>query len=145
MDKNQQPSITQGLGRLFPRMRGGGRRGESSELLRVVAGESSTSATDTNNTSFATRSSTKQTIEKNMGSKATSKKPQKSMSHKRTSGKTSSKFAIFSCVNPVIADFLLGSCHFSNLIFRDCSLKFSKQKVSYFEPFQSRPKGIQRL
>ena len=142
MDKNQQPSITQGLGRLFPRMRGGGRRGESSELLRVVAGESSTSATDTNNTSFATPSSTKQTIEKNMGSKATSKKPQKSMSHKRTSGKTSSKFAIFSCVNPVIADFLLGSCHFSNLIFRNCSLKFSKQKVSYFEPFQSRPKGI---
>ena len=64
MDKNQQPSVTQGLGRLFPRMRGGGRRGESSELLRVVAGESSASATDTNNTSFATRSTTKRTIEK---------------------------------------------------------------------------------
>ena len=78
MDKNQQPSITQGLGRLFPRMRGGGRRGESSELLRVVAGESSTSATDTNNTSFATRSTTKQTIEEIWGSKATSEKPMKS-------------------------------------------------------------------
>ena len=34
------------------------------------------------------------------------------------------------------------SCHFSSLIFHDCSLKFSKQKVSYFEPFQSRPKQI---
>ena len=29
------------------------------------------------------------------GSKATSKKPQKAMSHKATSGKTHSKFAIF--------------------------------------------------
>ena len=55
MDENQQPSVTQELGR--------GRRGESSELLRVGAGESSASATDTNNTSFATRSTTKQTIE----------------------------------------------------------------------------------
>ena len=98
MDKNQQPSITQGLGRLFPRMRGGGRRGESSELLRVVAGESSTSATDTNNTSFATRSTIKRTIEGIWRSKATSKKPLKSMSHKTTSGKTPSKFGILSRV-----------------------------------------------
>ena len=64
MDENQQPSVTQELGGLFPIIRGGGRRGESSEILRVGAGESSASATDTNNTSFATRSSTKQTIEK---------------------------------------------------------------------------------
>ena len=56
MDENQQPSVTQELGRLFPSIRGGGRRGESSELLRVTAGESSTLATDTNYTSFATRS-----------------------------------------------------------------------------------------
>ena len=55
MDENQQPSVTQELGRLFPSIRGGGRRGESSELLRVTAGES-TLATDTNYTSFATRS-----------------------------------------------------------------------------------------
>ena len=34
------------------------------------------------------------------------------------------------------------SSHFSSLIFHDCSLKFSKQKVSYSEPFQSRPRGI---
>ena len=59
-------------------MRGGRRRGESSEFLRVRARESSTSATDTNNTSFATRSTTKQTIEEIWGSKATSKKPMKS-------------------------------------------------------------------
>ena len=99
MDENQQPSVTQELGRLFPSIRGRGRRGESSELLRVGAGESSASATDTNNTSFATRSTTKWTIEKIWGSKATTKKPWKSMSHKPTSGKTSSKFPILSCVN----------------------------------------------
>ena len=63
MVKNQQPSVTQELGRLFPSIRGGGRRGESSELLRVGAGESSASATDTNNTSFATRATAKRTIE----------------------------------------------------------------------------------
>ena len=129
MDENQQPSVTQELGRLFPSIRGRGRRGESSELLRVGAGESSASATDTNNTSFATRSTTKRTIEEIWGLKATSKKPLKSMSHKTTSGKL-----------PVILLFV--SCHFSSLIFHDCSLRFSKQKVSYFEPFQSRPKGI---
>ena len=65
MDENQQPSVTQELGRLFPSIRGGGRRGESSELLRIGTGESSASATDTNNTSFATRFTTKQTTEKN--------------------------------------------------------------------------------
>ena len=46
MDENQQPSVTQELGRLLPSIRGGGRRDESSELLlRVGAGESSASAT----------------------------------------------------------------------------------------------------
>ena len=100
MDENQQPSVTQELGRLFPSIRGRGRRGESSELLRVGAGESSASATDTNNTSFATRSTTKRTIEEIWGSKATSKKPRKSMSHKTTSGKTPSKFAILFHVKP---------------------------------------------
>ena len=57
MYENQQPSVTQELGRLLPSTRGG------SELLRVGAGESSASATDTNNTSFATRSTAKQMIE----------------------------------------------------------------------------------
>ena len=82
MDENQQPSVTQELGRLLPSIRGRGRRGESSELLRVGAGKSSASATDANNTSFATRSTTKRTIEKIWASKATLKKPQKSTSHK---------------------------------------------------------------
>ena len=40
MDENQEPSVTQALGRLFPSIRGGGRRGESSKLLRVGTGES---------------------------------------------------------------------------------------------------------
>ena len=61
MDENQQPSVTRG--RLFPSIRDRWRRGESSELIRVGAGESSASATDTNNTSFATRPTRKRTIE----------------------------------------------------------------------------------
>ena len=98
MNESQQPSVTQELGRLFLSIRGRGRRGESSELLlRVGAGESSASATDTNNTSFATRPTRKRTIEEIWGSKASSKKPPKSMSHKTTSGKTPSKFAALSC------------------------------------------------
>ena len=101
MDENQQPSVTQELGRLFfPSIRGRRGRGESSELLRVGAGESSASATDTNNTSFAKRSTTKRTIEEIWGSKATSRKPLKSMSHEKTSGKTPNKFAIHSRVKP---------------------------------------------
>ena len=100
VDENQKSIVTQELGRLFPSIRGGGRRGESSELLRVGAGESPFSATDTRNTSFAARSTTKRTIEKILESKATSKKPRKSMSHKTTSGKTSSKFAILFRVKP---------------------------------------------
>ena len=100
MDETLQLSVTQELGRLFPSIRGGGRRVESSELLRVGAGESSVSAADTNNTNFATRSTTKRTIEKIWGSKATSKKPWTSMSHKATSGKTPSKFTILSSVKP---------------------------------------------
>ena len=100
MDENQQPSVTQELGRLFPSIRGRGRRGESSELLRVGADESSASATVTNNTSFATRSTTKPTIEEIWRSKAKSKKLLKSMSHKTTSEKTFSNFAILFCVKP---------------------------------------------
>ena len=75
MDENQQLSVTQELGRLFSSIRGRGRRAESSELLRVGAGELSASATDTNDTSCATRSTTKPMIEEIWGSKATSKKP----------------------------------------------------------------------
>ena len=53
MDENQQPSVIRG--RLFPSsIRDRRRRGESSELFRVGADESSASATDTNNTTFAT-------------------------------------------------------------------------------------------
>ena len=47
MDKNQQPYVTQEWGRLFPSIRGTGRRSKSSQFLRVGAGESSASATDT--------------------------------------------------------------------------------------------------
>ena len=100
MDENQQRSVPQELGRLFSSTRGGGRRGEGRELLRVGAGESSASATHTNNTSFATRSTRKRTIEEIWESKSTSKKPWKAMSHKTTSGKTPSKFAILFYVKP---------------------------------------------
>ena len=94
---------------IFPSIRGGWKRGESSELLRVGASESSASATDTNNTSFATTSTTNRTIEKILGSKATSKKPRKSMLHKTTSAKTPSKFAILSRVKP--SGFRFVTCH----------------------------------
>ena len=74
MNKSQQPAVTQELGKLFPSIRGRRSRGESSELLfRVGAGKSSASATDTNNTSFATRSTRKRAIEDIWGSKASSK------------------------------------------------------------------------
>ena len=100
MDEKQQPSVTQELGRLFPSKRGRGRKDESSELLRVGVGESSASATDPNITSFATRSTTKRTIQELWGSKATSKKPLKSMLDKTTSGKTPSNFVILARVKP---------------------------------------------
>ena len=104
MNESQQP-----LGRLFPSIRGRGRRSENSELLLGVGtGELSTSATDTNNTSFSIRSTRKQTIEEIWGTKASSQKPLKSMSHKTTSGKTPSKFAILSRAKPSDFRLLLG-------------------------------------
>ena len=116
MDENQQPSVTQELGRLLPSIRGRERRGESSELLKVGAGESSASATDTNSTSFATRSATKRMIEEIWRSKATSKKPLKSMSHETTSGKTPSNFAIlYRVIKPI--DFRFITCFMSFLKF----------------------------
>ena len=95
MDEKQQPSVTQGLGRLFSSI-----SSENSELLRVGDEVSSASATDRNNTSFGTRSTTKQGIGKIWGSKATSKKSQKPMSHKTSSGKTPSIFAVLSFIKP---------------------------------------------
>ena len=62
------------------------------------------------------------------------------MSHKITLRKTPSKFAILFHIKP--SDFRFGLSHFSDLVFHDCSLKFSKQKLSYFEPVQSPSKGI---
>ena len=52
MDETQQPFVTQELGKLFPSIRGRGRRGENSELLRIGTAESFTSATDSNDSSF---------------------------------------------------------------------------------------------
>ena len=48
--------------RLFPSTRGGGKGGESRELHRLSAGESSAFTTTDTNTSFATPSTTKRTI-----------------------------------------------------------------------------------
>ena len=56
----------------MPSTTGGRRRVESRERLRFDAGEPSVSATDTNNTSFATWSTTKRMIEEVWRSKATS-------------------------------------------------------------------------
>ena len=136
MYENQQLSVTQELGKLFPSIRFRGRRSESSELLRVSAGESSASATDTNTTSFATRSTSKRTIGEIWGSKATSKKPLESMSHKTISREIPSTFAILSRVLKP-SDFRFVTWFMSFL--HGCS---SNQKMSCFEPFQSRPKGI---
>ena len=140
MDENQLPSVKQELGKgSSPCIRDRRRRDESSELLRVGAGESSVSATDTINTSFATWSTTKRTIEEIWGSKATSKKPRKSMSYKTTSGKTPSKFAILFHVKPKGFRFATWFMAFVKFALPRL-LKFSKQNVKYFEPFQSRPK-----
>ena len=112
IDENQQPSVTQELGRLFPSTRGGERRGESRELFRVGAGESSALLKDTKSTSFSIWSTIKQTIEEILGSKATSKKPWNSMTHKTTSGKTPSKFAILFHVKPSDFRFVTWSISF---------------------------------
>ena len=69
----------------------------------------------------------------------------KSISHKTTSGKTPSKLAILFHVKPSDFRFVTWFMSFSSLIFHNCSLKFSKQKLSYFEPFQSLPKEIKTL
>ena len=58
-DENQQPSPTQKLGRLLSSTRGRGKRDESRELLRVDWRINC----NTNNTNFATGSTTKQMIE----------------------------------------------------------------------------------
>ena len=136
MDENQQPFVPQELGRLFLSARVGGRRGESREFLRVGAGESSASATGTNNTSFAMQSTTKLGIEEIWESKALS------IPHKTTSGKTHSKFAILFHVKPNDFRFVTWFKSFLNFGLHNCSLKFSKQKLSCFKPFQSCPKGI---
>ena len=62
MDGNQQPSVQQELERLFLSTKGRGKGGESRELYRVGASESSTPTTADTNTSFATPSMTEQTM-----------------------------------------------------------------------------------
>ena len=81
MDENQQPSVQQELERLFPNTRDGGRGGESRELPKVGADESSASTTTDTNNSFPTPSTTKRTSAEIWGSKAC---------------ETPNKFAIFS-------------------------------------------------
>ena len=70
MDENQQPSVQQELERLFPSTKGRRRGDENRELHKVGAGESSASTTTDTNTSFATPSTTHQTIAEIWGSKA---------------------------------------------------------------------------
>ena len=98
---------------------------------KVGAGEPSASTTTDKNTSFTTSSTTKR-LQKYRDQKCVV---------------TSSYLLYFSMQNPVISDLLLGSCQLSSLIFHSCRLKFSeqKQKLSYYEPFWSRPKGAKRV
>ena len=135
MDKNQQPSVTQELRRLFPGIRGRGRRSESSELHGLVLVNHLLQQLI--QIILVLRNGLPQngTIEEIWGSKATSKKPRNSMSHKKLSGKTPSKFTILSRVKP--SDFRFPASFMSFLKF---DLPRSKQKLSYFEPFKSRPK-----
>ena len=69
LDENQQLFVQQELERLFSSTWGGGRGGESRDLHRVGADKSSASTTTDTNTSFATPSTTKQTISEIWGSK----------------------------------------------------------------------------
>ena len=134
MKENQQSSVQQGLEKLFLSTTGTGRGGENRELHRVGAGESSASTATDPNTSFAIPSIVEGKIEEKVDQKLV-----------ETPGylHASSKFAIFPC-NTVISDLLLGSCQFSSLVLCDCHLKFSeqKEKLNYFDSFQSCPKGM---
>ena len=112
-DENQQPSVTQELGRLFPsEVEGGEAKAESflglvlmNHLLQhliqmiLVLQHSLPKnrwalAFDANN-SFATWSTTKGPVEEIWRSKVTSKKPQNSMSHKTTPSKFAILFHVF--------------------------------------------------
>ena len=110
--ENQQPCVQQELDREFPST-----RGESRELHRVGAGESSGSTITNTNTSFTTTSTIKRTIAEIWDEKL-----------------VETPNSIFFHVRP--SDF--------RFVLRDCRLKFSEQnqKLSYFESFQSRPEGI---
>ena len=116
MYENQQPFVTQELARLFPNIRGRWRRGKSSELFRVGAVinllRQMIQIILVLQHGLPTA---KRTIEKIWGSKAASKKPRKSISHKTISGKTPSNFAILSRVKP--SDFRFGTWFMSFLKF----------------------------
>ena len=97
--KHGERSGTQKLGspRLFLSTRGGGRRrGESREFFigLVLVNYLLQQLIQILLVLQLTQSTIKWTIEEVRGSKETSKKPQKSMSHKATSGKTPSNLAI---------------------------------------------------
>ena len=116
MYENQQPFVTQELARLFPNIRGRWRRDKSSELFRV--GAVINLLRQLIQIILVLQhglSTTRRMIEKIWESKAASKKPRKSMSHKTTSGKTPSNFAILSPVKP--SDFRFGTWFMSFLKF----------------------------
>ena len=129
MHENQQPSVQQELEKLLSSTRGG--RG-GRELHRFGAGESSASAETDTNTSFQYHLLQNEQLQ--------IYKDQKLV-------ETTCKFAIFFHVKPSDFRFVTWSCQFSSLVFPDDRLKFSeqKQKLSYFEPFQSHPKEICRV
>ena len=62
MDENRQPSVQHELERLLFSTRGGGKKGESRELHRAIAGKSPASATSYTNTNFEKPSTTIQRL-----------------------------------------------------------------------------------
>ena len=116
VSENHQPSVTQELGRLFPSIRGRWRRGESSELLRVGAGESSVSTSDTNNNSFiATWSTTNRRLKKYGDQKQHQRNCQSLCRLKQHQEKLPVILLFFPCVKP--SDFRFVTCFISFLKF----------------------------
>ena len=132
MDENQRLSVQQNLERLLPSMRGQGRRRKHRKLHRVGAYESPASTTTHTNPSFATHRLTPNGRLQKYGDQKLVKIPSKPVS------------LLFFHVKPCDFRVVTWFMQLSSLAFHNCRLKFSeqKQKLTYFEPFYSRPKGI---
>ena len=137
MDENQQPPVTKELGILFPSTRGGGRIDEAENFLGLVLVNHLLQQLI--QIMLVLQHGLPQNIRlKKYGDQKQHQRNHRSLCDiKHPQEKLPVNLLFFSFFS-----LLFGSCHFSGLVFYDCSLKFYEQKLSYFEPFQSRPKGI---